>query len=113
MQNFTVADLVQTTLASFAFALFLLPSGYLLVLASNAFCFRSRSAAEKILFSVTFSIAATPILAVLLTRFFSYKVTLAVFLLLAVISMATLLRHLPPADRFSPAFAAAHGYCSA
>jgi hypothetical protein len=95
MQNFTVADLMQTTFATFAFALFLLPSGYLLGLASNVFGIRSRSAAEKTLFSVTLSIAATPILAVLLTRFFSYKITLAVFLLLAVTALSTLLEQLP------------------
>jgi hypothetical protein len=90
MQNFTVADLVQTTFATLAFALFLLPPGYLLGLASNALGMRSRSAAEKILFSAACSIAVTPILAVLLTRITSYKVTLAVFLLLAAISLATL-----------------------
>jgi hypothetical protein len=95
MQNFMVADLAQTTLATFAFALFLLPSGYLLGLASNAFGMRSRSAAEKILFSAAYSIAVTPILAVLVTRLSSYKVTLALFLLLAVISISTLVRQLP------------------
>jgi hypothetical protein len=100
VQNFTVVDLVQTTLATLAFALFLLPSGYLLGLASNAFGMRSRSAAEKILFSAAFSIAATPILAVLLTRAFSYKVTLTVFLLLAVISMSTLAGQFPPRKQF-------------
>jgi hypothetical protein len=101
MQNFTVADLVQTTFATLAFALFLLPPGYLLGLASNLFGMRSRSAAEKILFSVAFSIAATPILAVLLTRISSYKITLAFFLLLAVIAMANVLRQLPlPAGFF-------------
>jgi hypothetical protein len=90
MHTFTVADLLQTTLATFAFALFLLPPGYLLGLASNAFGMRSHSAAEKLLFGATFSIAATPILAVLITRLLSYKVTLAFFLLLAAISIATL-----------------------
>jgi len=102
MLNSTVADLAQTTLATFAFALFLLPSGYLLGLASNAFGMRSRSAAEKILFSAAYSIAVTPILAVLVTRLSSYKVTLTVFLLLAVISISTLVRQLPrPSGFFS------------
>ncbi len=95
MQNFTVADLVQTTFATLAFALFLFPPGYLLGMASNIFGMRSRSAAEKMLFSVAYSVAVTPILAVLLTRIFSYRVTLAFFLLLAVISVATILRQLP------------------
>ena len=95
MQNFTVADLVQTTFATLAFALFLLPPGYLLGLASNAFGMRRRSAVEKILFSVAFSVALTPILAVLLTRISSYKATLAVFLLLAVVSVATIIRQFP------------------
>ena len=94
MQNFTAADLVQTTFATLAFALFLLPTGYLLSLASNAFDVRDRSGAEKVLFSTAFSVAAAPILAVLLTRVSSYKVTLAVFLLLAVVSIATLVRQL-------------------
>lgn len=102
MQNFTVADLVQTTLATFAFALFLLPTGYLLGLASNLFGMRTRSAIEKVAFSAAFSIAATPILAVLLTRISSYKATLAAFLLLAVVACSTLVRHLPlPAGYFS------------
>jgi len=100
MNNFTVADLVQTTLATLAFALFLLPPGYLLGLASNVFGMRSRSAAEKLLFSSGFSIAATPILAVLITRASSYKVTLSFFLLLAVISIATLVRQFPLAPGF-------------
>jgi hypothetical protein len=100
MNNFTVADLVQTTLATIAYALFFLPSGYLLGLASNAFGIRGRSAAEKLLFSVVLSIAATPILAVLLTRVFSYSFTLATFLLLAVISMATVIRQFPPPAQF-------------
>lgn len=95
MQNFTVADLVQTTLATFAFALFLLPPGYLLGMASNAFCMRRRSGAEKILFSSAFSIATAPILAVLLTRISSYRVTIAIFLMLAAISVAMLWRQLP------------------
>lgn len=102
MQNFMVADLVQTALATLAFALFLLPPGYLLGLASNVLNMRSRSAAEKALFSVASSIAVTPILAVLLTRFSSYRVTLAVFLLLAVISLSTLIRRFPlPSGFFS------------
>jgi len=95
MQNFTIADLVQTKLATLALALFLLPPGYLLGLASNAFGMRSRSAAEKILFSAAYSVAITPILAVLVTRLSSYKVTIAFFLVLAVISIATLVRQLP------------------
>ena len=95
MQNFTVADLVQTTFATLAFALFLFPPGYLLGMASNIFGMRSRSAAEKMLFSVAYSVAVTPILAVLLTRISSYRVTLAFFLLLGVISVATILRQLP------------------
>jgi hypothetical protein len=95
MQNFMAADLAQTTLATFAFALFLLPTGYLLGLASNTFCLRHRSAAEQVLFSSAFSIAFTPILAVLLTRVSSYKVTLTVFLLLAVVSLTTLIVQVP------------------
>ena len=45
MQNFMAADLAQTTLATLAFGLFLLPAGYLLGLASNAFSLRDGSAA--------------------------------------------------------------------
>lgn len=97
MQNFTAADLAQTTLASLAFGLFLLPTGYLLGLASNLFGMRGRSGAEKLLFAVPFSVATTPILAVLLTRISSYPVTLAFFLLLALISLFTLVRDLPQA----------------
>jgi hypothetical protein len=66
LQNFMAADLAQTTLATLAFAPFLLPTGYLLGLASNAFGMRVRSVAEAVLFSPAFSIAATPILVVLL-----------------------------------------------
>lgn len=95
MHNFTVADLVQTTLATFAFALFLLPSGYLLGVGSNAFGFRSRSSAERLLFSTAFSIAATPICSVLLIRYFSFRSTFVVFLLLTVIALATLILQVP------------------
>ena len=97
MQNFTADDLVQTTLATLSFALFLLPPGYLLCLASNVFGMRDRSAAEKVLFSLAFSFAITPILVVLLTRASSYKVTLAFFLSLALISVFSLVRQLPRA----------------
>ena len=100
MQNFTVVDLVQTALATLAFSLFLFAPGYLFGLASNLHGMRSRSAAEKILFGAASSIAVTPILAVLLTRIFSYKVTLALFLVLALISMATIVRQFP----FPPGF---------
>ncbi len=95
MQNYTVADLAQTTFATLAFALFLLPTGYLLGLASDAFGIRSRSFAEKVLFSVAFSVATVPIVAVLVTRMFSYQVTLAVLLSLAGTSLATVIRQLP------------------
>ena len=95
MQNFTAADLVQTTLATLAFAIFLLPPGYLLGLAGNLFGMRSRSAAEQLLFSLAFSFAATPILAVLLTRISSYPVTLSCFLLLALGSVFLLVHRLP------------------
>jgi len=102
MQNFMVADLVQTTFAIIVFALFFLPSGYLLGLASNVFGFRTHSAAEKLLFSIALSFAATPILTVLLTRLSSYKVTLAVFLLFAAICAATVIRQFPlPGGFFS------------
>jgi hypothetical protein len=100
MHNFMVADLLQTTLATLAFTLFLIPPGHLLGLASNAFGFRSRSAAEQLLFSVAFSFAVTPVLAVVLTRMFSYKITLAVFLLLVVVSVAVAIRQLAPQQRF-------------
>lgn len=98
MQNFTVADLVQTTLATLAFALFFLPPGYLLGLASNLFGMRRRSAGEQLLFSLGFSIAVTPIVAVLLIRISSYKVTLSSFLLLALVSVFALVRRLPRAS---------------
>lgn len=102
MQNFTFVDMAQTTLATFAFALFLLPSGYLLCFVSNAFGMRSRSAAEKILLSTAYSFAVTPILAVLVTRVSSYKVTLALFLVLALFAISTLVRQLPlPTGFFS------------
>lgn len=102
MQNFTVVDMEQITLATLAFALFFLPTGYLLCLASNVFSMRSRSAVEKMLFSTAFSFAATPILAVILTRISSFRFTLAVFLLFAVVSISTLIRQFPlPAGFFS------------
>lgn len=100
MHNFTVSDLAQTTLATLAFALFLLPPGYLLGLASNAFGMRRRSASEKLLFSIAFSFAATPILSVLLARWFSFQIALAVFLLLVALSAATLIRQLPAPGHF-------------
>jgi hypothetical protein len=92
MQNFTAADLIQTAFATLAFALFLVPPGYLLGLASNFFGMRSRSAEEQLLFSLALSFAATPILAVLLTRISSYAVTLSFFLLLAWIAVFLLAR---------------------
>ncbi len=95
MQNFTVADLLQTTLATLAFALFLLPTGYLLCIAGNLFGVRRSSVSEQVLFSTAFSVATTPIVAVLFTRMFSYQFTLAVFLLLAVISVLLFLRRWP------------------
>jgi hypothetical protein len=99
MQNFTAADLVQTSLAILAFALFLLAPGYLIGFASNIFGMRHRSAAEKLLFSLAFSIATTPIISVLITRISSYTVTLCVFVLLALIAAGMLVRQLPVAPQ--------------
>jgi hypothetical protein len=53
----------------------------------DAFGFRGRSAAEKILFSAAYSTAATPVLAVLLTRYLSYKGSLAIFLLMSAVAL--------------------------
>ena len=92
MQNFTAGDLVQTTFATLAFAIFLLPPGYLLGLASNLFGMRTRSGAEQLLFSLAFSLAATPVVAVLLTRISSYAVTLTLFVLLALVAVFLLTR---------------------
>jgi len=86
MANLTIAVFLQTILATFAFAVFLVPPGYLLAEASNLFGARTSSAAEKLLLGVVLSFAVTPILSVLLTRVFSYAVTLSVFVLLACIA---------------------------
>ena len=94
MLNFTVADLAQTALAAFAFALFLLPAGYLLGAASDCFGFRRCSAAEKLLFSAAFSVAVVPILAVLAGRFLGYTGALIVFLLLLLAAVADTIRRL-------------------
>jgi hypothetical protein len=103
MNNFTISDLAQTAVAAVAFALFLLPSGYLLTMAANAFGFRARSAAEQLLFSVALSAAVTPILAVSLVRFFSYRISIAIFLFLALISLGVVVQQvrsgLPPVKR--------------
>jgi hypothetical protein len=102
MANFTLVDIAQSTVATFAFALFLLPPGFLLGEASNVFGMRDRSSAEKIVLSVALSFAAAPILAVLLTRLFSYAVTIPFFLLLAAIAITLLACRLRPrADFFS------------
>jgi hypothetical protein len=100
MVNYTVADLLQTTAASLAFALFLLPTGYLVGAASDCFGFRQRSASEKLLFSAAFSVAVVPIIAVLAGRFLSYTGALIIFLILLLVAAAHAIRKLP-SFRFS------------
>lgn len=95
MNNFTLCDFWQTTLATIAYSLFLLPIGFVVGSLSDCLGFRSRSAAEKLLFSTAFSIASTPILVTLLTRFLSLPGALIVFLLMAMVPVATLIRSLP------------------
>ncbi len=94
MTNFTITDFLQTTFATLALALFLLPPGYVLAEASNIFGMRGRPTSEKLLFSVALSFAVTPILSVLLIRLFSYTVTFSVFLLLACVAVSMLARSL-------------------
>ena len=101
MSNFTVADLVQTTGAASTFVLFLLPSGYLLGQVANVFDFRTRSAAEKLQFSIALSAATTPILGVLLARFLFYRITLAILLLLALISLGDIVRQVRQTQLFA------------
>jgi hypothetical protein len=92
MHNFTVVDLWQTSAATLAFALFLLPPGYLISATADLFGFRRSSAAEKFLMSAAISAAVTPILAVLLIRFLSFPVALGLFLLLAVTAVGDVVR---------------------
>jgi hypothetical protein len=90
--NFTIADITQTIAATLSLALFLLPAGYLLSVAGNLFGFRRSGGAEKFLFSVAVSAAATPILAVLLVRYFGFNLALGVFLLAALAALVHLFR---------------------
>ena len=49
MNNFTVADIVQVTVAIFVFAIFVLPPGYVLGASSNLLNFRRQPPVEKFL----------------------------------------------------------------
>jgi hypothetical protein len=92
MNNFTATDIVQITVAIFVFAIFFLPPGYILGASSNLLNFRRQPPVEKFLISAAFSTATVPILAVLLTRFFSYRITLAVLLLSALFVLVDVAR---------------------
>lgn len=95
MQNYTAVDLVGTAAATLALAFFLLPPGYLLALATNFLGFRRRGGAEQLLFSVVYSTAAAPVLAVLAVRYGGYRLALALFLLMALAACFFVLRRLP------------------
>lgn len=84
MHSFTAADMAGSTLAAFAFALFLLPPGYLLGWATNVLGFRRAGPAERLLASVALSMAATPVLSVLLGHMLPARAVVLAFALMAV-----------------------------
>jgi hypothetical protein len=88
MHSFTANDLAGTTLATLAFALFLLPPGYLLGWASNLLGFRQRGAAERLLISLVLSVATVPVLAVLAARLLTLPAAIAIFVALALAALA-------------------------
>jgi hypothetical protein len=92
VENLTVTVLLESMAATFLLGLFLLPPGYLLGWASNLFNFREASGSERLLFSVACSVAVTPIFAVLLGRYLGVRITLAVFLITAAVSVGLLMR---------------------
>ena len=94
MANSTVADFVQSTIASLLFSLLLLAPGYVLGLVSNPLGMRTRSAAEKVLMSAMLSVAVTPIMAVLVTRVSSRRAAFVLFVVIGLFAIATLLKHL-------------------
>jgi hypothetical protein len=87
MLGYTVADLLGTLEAAALFVLFLLPPGFLLGHASDVLGFRRRSAAERFLWSMVLSLSVSPILAVLLVRFFSLTFAVSFFLLAAAVTV--------------------------
>ncbi|ABF39743.1 hypothetical protein Acid345_0738 [Candidatus Koribacter versatilis Ellin345] len=90
MQNFMLLALLESIAATFLFAAFLLPPGFLLAWFSNLFGFRAASGSERLLISAALSIAMVPTLSVLMERFAGTRVTLALFVLAAVGSAALL-----------------------
>ncbi len=94
MMGYTVTDILGALEAAALFALFLLPPGFLLAYASDVLGFRKSSAAERFLVSVVLSISISPVLAVLLVRFFSLTVAVSVFLLASAASIVLVGREL-------------------
>ncbi|MFZ1915939.1 MAG: hypothetical protein WAU58_00070 [Terriglobales bacterium] len=90
MNNYTLTDIVGAFEAAVLLAVSFLPPGFLLGHLSNVAGFRNRSAVERFLWSIVLSVSISPILAVLLVRFFSLTVTATLFLLATAIAICLL-----------------------
>jgi len=88
MNNYTIIDIAGAFEAAALLAIFFLPPGFLLGYLSNVAGFRTRSAVDRFLWSLVLSISISPILAVLLVRFFSLTVASTLFLLAAAVAIA-------------------------
>jgi len=84
----TLIELTQSVLCTAAFAIFLLPPGYLAARLLNFRQMRTRSAAEQLLWSLVLSIPLALVLAELLGRVLSGPIVLTLFIALAVIATA-------------------------
>jgi hypothetical protein len=85
IEHFTLQDIVGCTLALPAFLPFLLAPGYLTGWTFNLFGFRDSSWRERLLFSLTLSVAITPILAALVGRYSSLSVVCWIFVAMTLI----------------------------
>jgi hypothetical protein len=92
MHGYWFTDTLGALEAAVLFIPFFLAPGFLLGNLSDELEFRGRSAAERFLLSLVLSASVSPVLAVLLVRFSSLTVAIALFLLAAAVSLALVLR---------------------
>jgi len=89
--NSTILELAQGYAGVIGFALFFLPPGFLLAYALNLNAFRTRSAAEKLLWSLVLSVPITIQICTTLGRYLPRPAILSILLVLATAALALLL----------------------
>jgi len=94
--NFTLQDILSTTLAFCLFPLVIVFPGYVFGWAFNLFEFRTRLLPARFAISLLLSVAISPIFYYLVTSWFSLSIALIITILIMFVFIILILRERPP-----------------